>query len=34
MAFTGSPGMIRNRKKLVTSTANSETAAPPILPAT
>lgn len=31
---TGSPGMIRNRKKLVTSTASRETAAPPSLPAT
>src|SRR5690242_7492994 len=34
MYFTGSPGMSRKRKKLVTRTASSETAAPPNLPAT
>jgi hypothetical protein len=34
MNFTGSPGISRKRKKLVTRTANSETAAPPSLPAT
>src|ERR1044072_3453287 len=34
MNFTGSPGISRKRKKLVTRTASSETAAPPSLPAT
>ncbi|CAM5231958.1 hypothetical protein STENM327S_02521 [Streptomyces tendae] len=32
MNFTGSPGISRNRKKLVTRTANRETTAPAKLP--
>ncbi len=33
MVFTGSPGISRKRKKLVTRTASSDTAAPATLPA-